>query len=91
MTAVSTRAVHSCITVGPTTSAVLAEVNDSRDKLVVHNEAGVLFVGLGSTVSPTNYAFRLTGNSTLEVAGYIGRVSGIKASGATSVFITELI
>lgn len=88
---IATRAISSVHTVGPVTPVVLVAGNDDRNSVVIHNESGVLFIGLGVTVSPNSYTYRLTGNSTLEVEGYIGVLSAIKASGATSVFITEII
>lgn len=91
MTSVATRAVSVVLTVGPDSSVLLAPTNDNRNRVTIHNEGGVLYVGLGPTVSSSTYAYRLSGNSTLEIDGYVGRLSGIKASGSTSVFITEII
>jgi hypothetical protein len=87
----ATRSVSSVHTVGSTSPVLLASGNQDRNSAVIHNESGVLFVALASSVSSSSYAYRLTGNSTLEIDGYLGPISGIKASGATSVFITEII
>ena len=90
-TNVATRATTAVHTVGPALAVLLAEADYGRNCAVVHNESGVLFVGLGSTVSSTQYAYRLVGNCTLELQGYIGALSGIKATGSTSVFVTCLV
>ena len=73
-----------------TTVATLSVSNAAKTKVVVYNEAGTLFVKLGSGASSTSYGYRLTANSTLEIEGYAGIVTGIKVSGTTNALVTEV-
>lgn len=73
-----------------TTAADLAVANASRIKLIIHNETGTLFVKFGSAASSADYTYRMTANTTLEVAQYTGVVSAIKATGSSFAQVTEL-
>jgi hypothetical protein len=70
--------------------ATLAASNASRLKLIVHNESGTLFVKLGTAATSVSYTYRLVANTLLEITGYTGAVTAIKASGASSALVTEL-
>lgn len=73
-----------------TTVATLQAANAARLKLLVFNEAGTLFVKLGSAATSADYTFRLTANTTLEIDTYTGIVTAIKASGTSNAQVTEL-
>lgn len=73
-----------------TTVATLKAANAARLKLIVFNEAGTLFVKLGSAASSSDYSFRLTANTTLEIDEYTGIVTGTKAAGTSNAQVTEL-
>lgn len=73
-----------------TTVATLAAANASRLKLIVHNEAGTLFVKLGTAASDTSYTYRLVANTLLEITSYTGEVTAIKANGTSNALVTEL-
>jgi hypothetical protein len=77
------------ISVG-TSSLTLAALNSARVKLIVHNEAGTLFVKLGTSASNSSYTYRLTASATLEIGQYAGIVTAVKASGTSAVLVTEL-
>lgn len=73
-----------------TTVATLAASNAARIKCVVFNEAGTLFVKLGSAASSSDYSYRLTANTTLELDTYTGIVTGTKQSGTTNAQVTTI-
>lgn len=73
-----------------TTVATLQASNPNRKRLVVFNESGTLFVKLGSTATATDYSYRLTANTGLDVGSYTGVVTGIKASGSSAAQVTEI-
>lgn len=73
-----------------TTVATLKIANATRLKLIVFNEAGVLFVKLGTAATSIDYTFRLTANTTLEIDEYTGDVTAIKSAGSTDAQVTEL-
>jgi hypothetical protein len=73
-----------------TTVATLSTSNASKTSVIVFNEAGTLFVKLGSGATSTSYSYRLTANTALEITGYAGIVTGIKASGTTAALVTEV-
>jgi hypothetical protein len=86
---VSTAAVTS-VAVNPSTAVTLAASNPARVKLIVHNEAGTLFVKLGTLATTSSYSYRLTANATLELTQYTGDVTAIKLTGTSSALVTEL-
>jgi hypothetical protein len=86
----ATNAVCLSYDVNDSAPSMLALADYGRNGCVVHNESGVLFVGFGTSVSTSVYSYRLVGNTTLEVSGYIGSLSGIKASGQGRVNVTCL-
>lgn len=73
-----------------TTVATLSASNAAKTKVVVYNEGGILFVKLGSGATSASYSYRLTANSTLEIDGYTGIVTGIKSAGTTNALVTEV-
>jgi len=73
-----------------TTVATLSASNAAKTKVVVFNESGTLFVKLGSAATSSSYSYRLTGNTALEIDGYYGIVTGIKASGTSNALVTEV-
>lgn len=73
-----------------TTVATLSASNSAKTKVVVYNESGTLFVKLGSGATSASYSYRLTANSTLEIEGYYGIVTGIKQTGTSNALITEV-
>lgn len=73
-----------------TTVATLSASNAAKTKVVVHNETGTLYVKLGSGATSADYSYRLTANTTLEIDGYTGIVTGIKQSGSTNAQVTEV-
>jgi hypothetical protein len=73
-----------------TTVATLSASNAAKQKVVVFNEAGTLFVKLGSGATSASYSYRLTANTTLEIEGYAGIVTAIKQSGTSAALVTEV-
>ncbi|KKN30162.1 hypothetical protein LCGC14_0836760 [marine sediment metagenome] len=73
-----------------TTVATLSLSNTSKTGVVIHNEGGTLFVKFGSVATPSDYTYRLTQNTVLEVTNYAGLITGIKLAGGTDVQVTEL-
>lgn len=73
-----------------TTVATLSASNSAKRKVIVYNEAGTLFVKLGTGATSADYSYRLTANSTLEIDGYTGAVTAIKASGTSNAQVTEV-
>lgn len=78
------------VSVNPSSAVTLAASNANRVKLIVHNEAGVLFVKLGTAASTSLYSYRMTAGATLELTQYTGEVTAIKSSGTSSALVTEL-
>ena len=87
--AVSTATVTNT-SVGSGAAVTLAASNAARVKLIVVNEAGTLFVKLGTVASSTSYSYRLVAGTNLEITSYTGTVTAIKASGTSAVLVTEL-
>jgi hypothetical protein len=73
-----------------TTVATLSASNAAKQRVVVFNEAGILFVKLGTGATSASYGYRLTANSALEIEGYTGIVTGIKSAGTTNALVTEV-
>lgn len=73
-----------------TTVATLSASDSDKTQVVVYNEAGTLFVKLGATASSSDYTYRLTRNTTLEINGYTGIVTGTKDAGTTNAQVTEV-
>jgi len=73
-----------------TSAVTLATSNSARIKIVIFNEAGTLYVKLGSAASSTDYSYRLTANTTLEVDTYYGVITAAKQSGTTNVQVTTI-
>jgi hypothetical protein len=74
-----------------TSVATLAAANSARQRLVIHNESGTLFVKLGTNATSSDYTYRLVANTTLEIGfAQSAAVTAIKASGASDVQVTSL-
>ncbi len=73
-----------------TTVTTLAASNASRRRLIIHNETGTLFVKYGSAASSTDYTWRLTANTNVEIVGYAGIVTGTKGTGNSDAQVTEI-
>lgn len=79
------------VSVNPTTAVTLAAANSNRQKVLIHNETGTLYVKLGSTASATDYTYRLTANTSLEINfAQTADITARKASGTSDVQVTEL-
>lgn len=69
--------------------STLKVANSSRIKVIIHNEVGTLFVKLGTGASDTDYSYRLTANTVIEIEGYTGILTGLKATGSSFAQVTE--
>lgn len=76
------------VSVGASSTLLIAS-NASRKFVLLHNEAGTLFVKYGSGASSTSYSLRLTANTSATISQYTGDVYAIKASGTSAVLVTE--
>ena len=86
-------ATHAAVTVMPTSSLILAE-NLDRRRIVLHNDSGsVVFIMFGPVCSTTAFSFRMTANEThLGIMGdYTGPISAIRASGTSTLQVTEIV
>jgi hypothetical protein len=79
-----------CHIVGASLPTMFALADYGRNACIIHNESGILFVGLGTSVTSSSYTYRLVGNTTLEIPRYIGSLCGIRASGQGTVQVTSL-
>jgi hypothetical protein len=77
------------VSVTPVVTTLSAN-NVAKTKLILYNEAGTLFVKLGSGASAISYSYKLVANTSLEIEGYHGIVTGIKASGTSACLVTEV-
>ena len=79
------------ITRAAVTTAVstLLAARAARLAVVIFNEAGTLFVKAGAGCSATDYTWRLTANTELDISGYTGILTAVKASGASSAQVTD--
>lgn len=73
-----------------TTVATLSASNAAKTSVIIFNEAGTLFVKLGSGATSASYTYRLTANTALEVNGYAGIITGIKQTGTSAALVTEV-
>ena len=87
----TTQALTSVFAVDALNPVTLLAPNQNRDRFVVFNPQGVLYVKLAKYASQTNFTYRLSANCTLEHEGHIGYVSAIKLAGPSDVVVTELI
>ena len=78
------------VSVGSGAPVSLSASNAAKTKVIIHNETGTLFVKLGSTASSVSYSYRLTANTVVEISGYHGLITAIKAAGTTNVLVTEV-
>lgn len=77
------------VSVSPTVTTLSAS-NAAKTKVVLYNEAGTLYVKLGTGASSSSYSYKLTANAVLEIDGYYGIVTGTKASGTSACLVTEI-
>lgn len=81
----------SSVSVG-TSATTLAAADSTRQRLIVFNESGTLYVKLGSGASSADYTYKLSANTTLEIPfAQTAVVTAIKASGTTNVQVTSLV
>lgn len=73
-----------------TTVATLSASNAAKSKVIIHNEGGTLYVKLGTGATSSNYSYRLTANSVVEIVGYTGEITAIKQTGTTNAQVTEV-
>lgn len=73
-----------------TTVSTLQAANSSRRRLIIHNETGTLFVKLGSGATDTDYTYRMTANTVVELDFYTGIVTAIKGTGNSFAQVTEI-
>ncbi len=74
-----------------TTVATLALADPTRSHVIIHNETGVLFVKLGTNATSTDYTYRLTGNTTVDIDfTQTEPVTAIKATGTSDAQVTEI-
>jgi hypothetical protein len=64
--------------------------NGNRDALIIHNDSTIIYVKCGPNVSSTDYTYRLTKNTTLEIPNYIGIITAIAYEYAY-IRVTELV
>lgn len=86
----TTLATVTSVAVTNAAAATLSASNAAKKRVVVFNEAGTLYVKLGTAASDTSYTYRLTANTSLEIEEYAGIVTARKASGTTNVLVTEI-
>lgn len=84
-----TTAVVTAVTVSTTVATVLTSLA-SRSKFILYNEAGTLFVKLGTSATASDYSMRLTANTSWEFSGYSGVVTAIKSAGTTNLQATSV-
>jgi hypothetical protein len=75
--------------VGAVAAVTLLASRAARIRAVIFNESGTLFVKAGSTASSTDYTWRLTANTELDVTDYTGILTAIKSSGTSNVQATD--
>lgn len=73
-------------------SVVLLAANASRKKAIIMTETGAAnYVAFAATASLTAYTYLLGSTTVLEVTGYTGVISVIRASGSGNIQVTELV
>lgn len=75
--------------VGSGAAVTLLASRAARIRGVIFNESGTLFVKAGSTASSSDYTWRLTANTELDITDYTGIVTAIKSSGTSNVQATD--
>ena len=74
------------------TSTVILAANANRKKAIIMTETGTAnYVAFGATASLTSYTYLLGSTTVLEITGYTGVISLIRASGNGNVQVTELV
>lgn len=78
------------VSVGASVVTLLA-ANSARQRAIVFNESGTLFVKLGTGASSTDYTYRLVSNTLLEINfAQTAAITAIKQTGTTNVQVTSL-
>jgi hypothetical protein len=73
-------------------SSLILAANANRKKAIIMTETGTAnYVALAATSSLTAYTYLLGSTTVLEITGYTGPVSLIRASGTGNVQVTELV
>lgn len=85
----SSLATVTSVSVSPVLS-ILSASNSAKLKVIIHNEGGTLYVKLGTGATASSYSYRLTANTVLEIVGYTGIITAIKASGTSNALVTEV-
>lgn len=79
------------VTVDNTAAVTLAAADSTRKRVLIHNESGNLHVKLGTGASITDYTYRLTPNTFLEVDFPVtSAITGRKAAGSGDVQVTTI-
>jgi hypothetical protein len=79
------------VSVGTSVTTLLA-ANSSRQRAIIHNESGTLFVKLGTGASSSDYTYRIVAQTTLEIPfAQSAAITAIKASGTSNVQVTSLV
>lgn len=81
-------AVVTTVAVGVSAIQLLAS-RAARVRAVIFNEAGTLYVKAGAAASSSDYTWRLTANTELDVTQYYGVLTAAKQSGTTDVHVTD--
>jgi hypothetical protein len=71
-------------------AATVSASNAARQKVIIYNEGGTLYVKYGAAASITDYTYRMTVDTTLEIETYTGLITARKASGSTFVQVTTV-
>lgn len=75
-----------------TTVATLAAANSARKRLIVFNETGTLYVKLGTGATDTDYTYKLTGGTLLEINfSQDAVVTAIKGTGSSFAQVTSIV
>lgn len=78
------------VSVDNTVAVTLSASNSAKQRVVIYNEGGTLFVKFGATASSTSFTYTMTANATLEIEGYFGIITARKSAGTTFVDVTEV-
>jgi hypothetical protein len=74
-----------------TAATTLLAADSNRKRVILFNEAGTLYVKIGTGASSTDYSYRLTANTYLEIGfAQSAAITAIKASGTSDVQVTAL-
>lgn len=77
------------VSVGPSAAVTLKAANASRIMLVIFNENGTLYVKAGADASSSDYTWRLSASTELDIDWYTGEITARKGAGTSSVQVSE--